>query len=108
MHLLKMIRISSVLQEQIEEEFKGVLNLILEVYKDFGILTDTKFRLSLRDKNDKEKYFDDDEMWNSGRKCFKKSINRFKCYILSKQKVKRLSMDQNLDILIKPVQLVMK
>lgn len=50
--------------EQIGEEFKKVVNLILETYKDFGI-KDYKFRLSLRDKEDKEKYFDDDEMWNN-------------------------------------------
>ena len=50
--------------EQIKDEFKQVVNLILEVYKDFGI-KDYKFRLSLRDPMDKEKYFDDDEMWNN-------------------------------------------
>ncbi len=49
--------------EQIGDEFKKVVNLILDVYKDFGI-TNYKFRLSLRDKNDKEKYFDDDQMWD--------------------------------------------
>lgn len=48
--------------DQIKEEFKKVVELILSVYKDFGF-TDYKFRLSLRDKNNKEKYFDDDEMW---------------------------------------------
>ena len=50
--------------DQIKEEFKKVVELILSVYKDFGF-TDYTFRLSLRDKFDKEKYFDDDEMWNS-------------------------------------------
>ena len=49
--------------EQIGEEFKRVVNLILDVYRDFGI-KDYKFRLSLRDKDDKEKYFDDDQMWD--------------------------------------------
>ena len=49
--------------DQIKEEFKKVVELILSVYKDFGF-KDYTFRLSLRDKNDKEKYFDDDEMWN--------------------------------------------
>ena len=48
--------------EQIKEEFKKVVELILSVYKDFGF-EDYTFRLSLRDKNNKEKYFDDDEMW---------------------------------------------
>ena len=38
--------------------------MILEVYKDFGF-KDYSFRLSLRDPNDKHKYYDDDEMWDS-------------------------------------------
>jgi len=50
--------------EQIKEQFKEVVNLILSVYKDFG-LKNYKFRLSLRDPEDKHKYFDDDEMWNN-------------------------------------------
>ncbi len=48
---------------QIKDEFAGVVKLILDVYKDFGF-NDYEFRLSLRDKNDKEKYFDNDEMWD--------------------------------------------
>ena len=50
--------------DQIKEEFKKVVELILSVYKDFGF-NEYTFRLSLRDKKDKEKYFDDDEMWNT-------------------------------------------
>ena len=48
--------------DQVGEEFSNVVNLILDVYKDFGF-NDYSFRLSLRGK-EKEKYFDDDEMWN--------------------------------------------
>ena len=48
--------------DQIKDEFKGVIKLILDVYKDFGF-TDYSFRLSLRDKNDTEKYFGNDELW---------------------------------------------
>jgi threonyl-tRNA synthetase len=48
--------------DQIKEEFKRVLNLLIEVYKDFRI-TDYKYRLSYRDPQNKEKYFDDDQMW---------------------------------------------
>ena len=47
---------------QIKEEFKEVINLILDVYKDFGF-KNYRFRLSLRDKNDREKYFGNDELW---------------------------------------------
>ena len=50
--------------DQIKEEFGNVVKLILSVYEDFGF-ENYSFRLSLRDKNDKEKYFDDDEMWES-------------------------------------------
>ena len=49
--------------DQIKDEVGKVVKLILDVYKDFGF-KDYKFRLSLRDKNDKYKYFDDDEMWD--------------------------------------------
>lgn len=48
--------------DQIKEEVARVVQLILSVYKDFGF-KDYRFRLSLRDKQDKHKYFDDDEMW---------------------------------------------
>ena len=48
--------------DQIKEEVAKVVKLILDVYKDFGF-KDYAFRISLRDKNDKHKYFDDDEMW---------------------------------------------
>lgn len=49
--------------DQIKEEFSKVVALILDVYQDFHI-TDYSFRLSLRDQEDTEKYFPDDEMWN--------------------------------------------
>ena len=48
--------------DQIKEEFGQVVKLILSVYEDFGF-DNYSFRLSLRDKENKEKYFDDDEMW---------------------------------------------
>ena len=47
---------------QIKNEFKKVIDLILDTYKDFGF-KDYSFRLSLRDKNDTEKYFGNDELW---------------------------------------------
>ena len=60
--------------DQIGDEFKRVVSLILDVYKDFGI-KDYKFRLSLRDKNDKEKYFDDDEMWENAENKLREVLN---------------------------------
>ena len=60
--------------EQIKEEFKKVVSLILDVYKDFGI-KDYKFRLSLRDPEDKKKYFDDDKMWNEAEAKLREVLN---------------------------------
>ena len=48
--------------DQIKEEIERVVKLILSVYEDFGF-KDYTFRLSLRDESDKEKYFNDDKMW---------------------------------------------
>ncbi len=64
--------------DQIGEEFKKVVELILDVYKDFG-LKNYKFRLSLRDKEDKEKYFDDDEMWNTAENKLREVLNDYGC-----------------------------
>ena len=50
--------------DQIKQEFRNVVKLILSVYEDFGF-KNYSFRLSLRDKEDKVKYYDDDEMWDN-------------------------------------------
>jgi len=50
--------------DQIKGEFKRVLDLISQVYRDFGI-EEYRFRLSYRDPQDTEKYFPNDEMWNT-------------------------------------------
>ena len=60
--------------EQIKDEFKKVVSLILDVYEDFNIKNYT-FRLSLRDKEDKEKYFDDDDMWNMAESKLREVLN---------------------------------
>jgi len=60
--------------DQIRDEFKRVVELIIEVYKDFNI-TDYSFRLSYRDPEDKEKYFDDDEMWNKAQSMLKDAMD---------------------------------
>lgn len=60
--------------DQIEEEFKKVVELILDVYKDFN-MNDYKFRLSLRDKEDTEKYYPDDDMWNKAEDKLRKVLN---------------------------------
>ena len=58
--------------DQIKEEFKRVVNIIQDVYKDFGF-EDYRFRLSYRDPEDKHKYFDDDEMWEKAESMLKEA-----------------------------------
>lgn len=59
--------------EQIKDEFGLVVNLILEVYRELNI-TDYRFELSLRDPNDKVKYFQDDEMWEHAENTLRKVL----------------------------------
>lgn len=60
--------------DQIKDEFSKVVDLIFEAYKDFNI-TDYRCVLSLRDPEDKEKYHDDDEMWNSAENALREVLN---------------------------------
>ena len=60
--------------EQIKDEFSKVCDLIFETYKDFGI-TDYRCVLSLRDPADKEKYHDDDAMWNTAENALREVLN---------------------------------
>lgn len=60
--------------DQIKEEFKRVVNLILDVYEDFGF-ENYSFRLSYRDPEDKDKYFDDDDMWNKAEAMLKEAVD---------------------------------
>lgn len=63
--------------EQIEQEVKQVVGLIDDVYKDFGI-TDYRCVLSLRDPADTEKYYQDDEMWNTAEDALRTVLNDLK------------------------------
>ena len=66
--------------DQIKEEVGRVLNLIFEVYqKDFRFPQESfKFRLSLRDKNNKEKYIDNDEMWETAESQLREILKELK------------------------------
>lgn len=59
---------------QILDEFKSILKLMIEVYHDFDI-NDYTFRLSYRDPKNTEKYFDDDEMWNNAQSMLKQAMD---------------------------------
>lgn len=63
-----------VTKEQIKSEFKNVVDLIFDVYKDFNI-TNYRCVLSLRDPEDKEKYHPDDEMWNKAENELREVLN---------------------------------
>jgi len=60
--------------DQIKDEFKRVVKLMMEVYKDFDI-EDYRFRLSYRDPENKEKYFDDDDMWEKAESMLKETLD---------------------------------
>ena len=66
--------------DQIKEEVGRVLNLIKEVYqKDFGFPASSfKYRLSLRDKANKEKYIDNDEMWETAESQLREILKELK------------------------------
>ena len=60
--------------EQIKEEFTGVMNLVEQAYRDLGI-TKYRYRLSLGDKANKEKYVDNDEMWELGERVLREAMD---------------------------------
>ena len=60
--------------DQIKEEVKGVVKLILDVYNDFGFKNYT-FRLSLRDPKNVEKYFGNDDLWTKSETELREILN---------------------------------
>ncbi|HBL1284529.1 TPA: threonine--tRNA ligase [Enterococcus faecium] len=60
--------------DQIKDEFKRTLELMVAVYADFNI-TDYRFRLSYRDPNNTDKYFDDDAMWEKAQAMLKAAMD---------------------------------
>ncbi len=59
--------------DQIADEIKAVTQLVLDVYRDFGF-KEYEFRLSLRDKENTEKYFGNDELWERSEAELRKVI----------------------------------
>lgn len=59
--------------DQIKTEFQRVIALIERVYADFGI-TQYRYRLSYRDPQNTEKYFPDDEMWETSQRMLKEVV----------------------------------
>ena len=89
--------------DQVEEEFKNVVNLIMEVYGDFNVdVNKFQFRLSLRDKNSKtNKYYDDDEMWDKAENALRKVLTDMGLDFFE-AKDEAAFYGPKLDVLVKP------
>ena len=89
--------------EQVEEEFKSVVNLIMEVYKDFNVdVNKFQFRLSLRDKFSKtNKYYDDDEMWDKAENALRNVLKDMNLDFFE-AKDEAAFYGPKLDVLVKP------
>ena len=66
------------LPEQLEEEFKKVLDLIKFVMKTLGIENEIWYRFSKWDPKNKEKYIDDPKAWEESQKIMKKILDDIK------------------------------
>ena len=89
--------------DQVEEEFKSVVNLIMEVYGDFNVdVSKFQFRLSLRDKNSKtNKYYDDDEMWDKAENALRNVLTDMNLDFFE-AKDEAAFYGPKLDVLVKP------
>ena len=89
--------------DQVEEEFKSVVNLIMEVYNDFNVdVNKFQFRLSLRDKNSKtNKYYDDDQMWDTAENALRKVLTDMGLDFFE-AKDEAAFYGPKLDVLVKP------
>jgi threonyl-tRNA synthetase len=60
--------------DQIKDEFSKVMQLVERAYKDLGI-TKYSYRLSLRDPANREKYVDNDAMWELGERVLREALD---------------------------------
>ncbi|MBQ9280565.1 MAG: threonine--tRNA ligase [Clostridia bacterium] len=89
-----------VTREQIESEFKSVVDLILDVYKELDI-KNYRFELSLRDPEDTVKYYPDDEMWNTAEDTLRQVLNDIGIEYIEK-KGEAAFYGPKLDVQVKP------
>ncbi|KFX56469.1 threonine--tRNA ligase [Clostridium botulinum] len=64
--------------EQLEEEFKGVLELIKYIMKTLGIDEDISYRFSKWDPNNTEKYINDPDAWNKTQDTMRTILDHLK------------------------------
>ena len=86
--------------DQVESEFKTVVDLILECYKELNI-TNYRFELSLRDPDNKEKYYPDDEMWDKAENMLRKVMDDIGIEYVEK-KDEAAFYGPKLDVQVKP------
>jgi threonyl-tRNA synthetase len=60
--------------DQIKQEFTKVMQLVEQAYRDLGI-TQYSYRLSLRDKDNTEKYVANDQMWSLGERVLREAMD---------------------------------
>lgn len=60
--------------EQLEDEFKGCLELAIYCLKTLGLYEDVSYRFSQWDPNDRDKYIGTEEQWNEAQGMMKKIL----------------------------------
>ncbi len=61
--------------EQLEDEFKGCLELAIYMLKTLGLYEDVSYRFSKWDPEDREKYIGTQEQWNEAQGMMEKILN---------------------------------
>lgn len=64
--------------EQLEDEFRGVVDLIKYVMETLGIQDDITYRFSKWDPNNKKKYIDEPEAWENTQNIMRNILNHLK------------------------------
>lgn len=61
--------------EQLEDEFKGCLELSVYMLKTLGLIEDVSYRFSKWDPNDRDKYIGTEEQWNEAQDIMERILN---------------------------------
>lgn len=61
--------------DQLEDEFRGVVDLINHMLETLGLKEDISYRLSLWDENNKDKYIGEPEAWNNVQNKMREILN---------------------------------
>lgn len=61
--------------DQLEDEFKGCLELVIFMLKTLGLYEDVSYRFSMWDPEDREKYIGTEEQWNEAQDTMRRILN---------------------------------